>query len=264
MDGDVRWLRVPSSYFLADPCWLSETDGLFVAERLQFRRRVGRIVLCRVAGDKVELLRELDLPRAHYSYPMVYTVRGKTFIVPECAQHQRVSRIEVSTEGEVLSQNALVEGYRIVDPTLFEADGKFWIFGNPLHNWDGELIVLSAPAMDGPWTEAGFSPMAIPNCRGAGRPIRRNGVNYWLTQHNETRYGGGIVVRKIDKIDDDGLEQEPIAILLPDPKGQYPLGMHTVAHGTDHYLIDGLRIIIRPTRPLDVLISRSRRRRRPD
>ena len=32
------------------------------------------------------------------------------------------------------------------------------------------------------------------------------------------------------------------------------MGTHTVAKGDGHYLIDGLRVIFRPTRPLDVLM----------
>src|SRR4051812_6764117 len=58
-DTDICWLEIPSSCFLADPCWLSEPHGLFLAERLEFRRRVGRIVLCRVEGAAVQILCEL-------------------------------------------------------------------------------------------------------------------------------------------------------------------------------------------------------------
>lgn len=200
------------------------------------------------------------MPSGHHSYPMVYRLAGKTFFIPECAEHKRVSCVDINRDGEVIGQRTLVRGHPIVDPTLFEAGGKYWLLGNPLDDWDGKLIVLSSSSLDGPWKEASFSPMTIPNCRGAGKIIHRDGSTYWFTQYNEDRYGGGLVVRRIHGINDDGFDQEPVATLLPRRRGRYPMGTHTVSDGTEHYLIDGLRAIIRPSKPLDVLIARLRRR----
>jgi hypothetical protein len=262
-DEEVLWLRSGKGFFLADPCWISEAERLLTAECFSYRRRIGTIVLAKEADGQVVRIGTIKVDELHHSYPMVYAVGDGYLIIPETAGSNRISAISIDIGGKVIEETAILTGCRLVDPTVFFHHGSYWLFANPLHNFDDELIVFHGDSAVGPWHATALRSLAIPNCRGAGRIFEKDGVLYWPTQYNSHRYGGGVILRRILSLTDTELEHEVVSVILPDPDGSRPLGFHTVCNGEQHYLVDGLDYVFSPLKPVNVLISRARRRLSP-
>jgi hypothetical protein len=261
-DTDVEWLPSSNDFFLADPCWISEADRLFTAECFDYRRRVGSIVLVKENDGKAVAIGTIKVNDVHHSYPMVYAHGANFVIIPESAGCGSINAISVDRRGRVVEELPILSGVRLVDPTVFFHDGAYWMFANPLHNFDDELIVFRAKSIIGPWHSTALTSVSIPNCRGAGRIFRKNGVLYWPTQYNSERYGGGVILRRIKLLSEDEFEHDIVSVILPDPGGSRPLGFHTVTNGERYYMVDGLTYAFSPIKLLRVLGSRVRRRLR--
>jgi hypothetical protein len=260
-ESEVQWLRPAESHFLADPCWVSESQRLLTAECFLYRRRIGSIVLAEQSGDRAIPIGTLKVNEFHHSYPMVYAIDDDTYLViPESAEANHVNAISVDMGGKVKSETAILTGCRLVDPTVFTHNGSHWMFATPLDNFDDELVVFRGDSVVGPWHRTGHGSLAIPNCRGAGRIFEKDGILYWPTQYNSDRYGGGVILRRIVSLTDTELEHEIVSVIMPDPNGSRPLGFHTVCNGEKNYLVDGLAYVFSPLKPAYVLISRGRRR----
>lgn len=261
-DQAVRWLPTDGRYFFADPCWLSEKDRTFVAERFDYRRRIGSLVLAEVSDGRAVPRRSIKLNGVHHSYPMVYASEGRIIIIPESAHGDHVSAIQVTEHGEVLDEFPILGGRGFVDPTVFAHDGSFWMFANPLDDFDDKLVVFRGDSLTGPWIETSFSPLTIPDCRGAGKVFERSGSLIWPTQSNRERYGGGVIFRRILSLSDREMKHDVLSTVVPDPRGSRPLGFHSFSKGEQLHLVDGLRYAFSPLKPLNVMIARYRRRRR--
>ena len=263
-DRDVQWLRSSNDYFLADPCWISESERLFTAECFHYRRRIGSLLLVKESDGKAVPMGTIKVNNVHHSYPMVYPHGDAFLVIPESAGCNSVNAISIDRSGKVIDETPILSGMRLVDPTVFSHGGAYWMFANPLDNFDDELVVFRGESVVGPWYATALGPLSIPNCRGAGRIFAKDGILYWPTQYNSDRYGGGVVLRRIISLTETELEHDVAAVIMPDPKGSRPLGFHTVSNGENHYLVDGLAHAFSPIKPLYVLMSRFQRRlRRP-
>lgn len=260
-DRAVRWLPASGKYFLADPCWLSEQEGVFTAECFDYRRRIGRLVIAKASDGRSVPMETLKLNDVHHSYPMVYTEGDEHLVIPESALSGEVTAMRLNRSGKLLDETTILSGYSLVDPTIFQHDGAYWMFANPLNDFDDKLMVFRGDSLTGPWVETSFSPIAIPNCRGAGKIFERSGRLFWPTQFNSESYGGGLILRRILHLTDREFEHDIASKILPDPRGSRPLGFHSFSKGERHHLVDGLRYRFSPLKLLDVLISRTRRRR---
>lgn len=258
-ESEVQWLPVSGKYYLADPCWVSEKERLFAAECFDYRRRIASLVLAKVVDGQASPIRTIKLSATHLSYPMVYNFGGERVIIPESAQASGVSVMQIDDRGHVTHESRVLSGLQVVDPTVCFHGGSYWMFANPLDNFDNELVVFEAENVYGPWREASYSPMMISNCRGAGRIFEKHGTLYWPTQYNPERYGGGLILRRIVSLDQDRFQHDVVSVIRPDPEGSWPLGFHSISLGEKHHMVDGLRYVFSPLKPVDVLISRARR-----
>ena len=261
-DEEVHWLRSSKAFFLADPCWISEAERLIAAECFHYRRRIGQIILVRESGSRAVSIRTIRASEFHHSFPMVYTFNDACLIIPESAAANQVCAISINSNGKVISEIAILTGCQLVDPIVFCHDGSYWMFANPLHNFDNELVVFRGDSAVGPWHATALWFLPIPNCRGAGRIFEQDGVLYWPTQFNTRRYGGGVILRRIVSLTATQLNHEIVSVIRPDPKGSRPLGFHTVNKGEHQYLVDGLAYRFSPLKPLYVLAARMRRKLR--
>jgi hypothetical protein len=261
-ERNVNWLGSSNDFFLADPCWISEAEGLFAAECFDYRRRIGSIVLAKVANNEALPVGTIKLSDVHHSYPMVYAYGDLLLIIPESADGGSVCAIRLDRGGRAIEETVILSGFHLVDPNVFYHDGSYWMFANPLHNFDDEVTIFFGDSIIGPWHETEHGSLFIPNCRGAGRIFHKDGVLYWPTQLNSERYGGGVILRRINSLSANSFEHDIVSVIRPDPKGSRPLGFHTVTNGERHYLVDGLAYTFSPIKLLHVMISRVRRRLR--
>lgn len=257
-DSEILWIRGSMNYFLADPHWLNEEHNIVICELLNFRKRKGQLAIISLnskAGiEKISIVNSFS---HHYSYPQVVVDKKKKYIVPESALDNRQKLLELDVEGlQVVKEHILLDNCQIVDPTVFYYNNKFWLFANPLSDYNKQLHIYYAEGLKGPWIPSKANPYVIENCRGAGSVFLKENVMYWPTQLNTNVYGGGIIIRRIVALDENSFQYETETVIRPNDQSLYPLGIHTLNIGKNRTLIDGKKRSFHFMKPINVLASR--------
>jgi hypothetical protein len=160
---------------------------------------------------------------SHLSYPFVFEHGGEMWMVPESCSTASVDlyRAERFPDGWV-KQATLVSGVVASDATLFEHDGRWWMFATVQDgggSYSDALHVWSAPELRGPWTPHRRNPVLVDlaTARPGGRVVRRGQKLIRPFQDCRKGYGTALGLAEIIHLDDDRFEQRVETILRPGP-----------------------------------------------
>ena len=243
----------PPDRFWADPFPLHVDGRYFVLfEELIFASPKGRILGFELtksgpAGPPVPVL-ERDY---HLSYPYLFEHEGERYMIPETAGDRSVQLFRaVNAPFEWQLDRVLLSGVKLVDATVVEIDGRWWMFAGAVARGGSrcdELNIYYADTPFGPWCPHRRNPVIsdVRHARPAGRPFQLDGQWYRPAQDCSRRYGYAIALRRITRLDPNEYREETATMLTPDWKHGL-LGTHTIN------AVDGLTVI-------DV----ERRRRKP-
>jgi hypothetical protein len=178
----------------------------------------------------------------HLSYPFLLQHQGDWFMLPECDNGARVEIYRATRfPHEWTQEGELDTGLQLVDATLQEIDGRWWMFGACVdqsgHAWT-ELHVFSASSPFGPFTAHRRNPVVtdVRSARPAGRPFRHGGSWYRPAQDCSRGYGSAISIQRIERLDDRGYAERTVTRLEPRWRGDL-VGTHTIN------AVDGLTVI---------------------
>jgi hypothetical protein len=246
----VQWLSEPSNRFLADPFAIERSDGsglLILAEDYDWRSARGRIASVELSGAIASEPRiQLDLP-CHLSYPYLFRHQGRLYCVPEASQSGAVSLYVLEGHGLELDwrlSQLLIENRRLLDSTLFEHEGRWWLFAtdedegpnSKLHGW-------FADDLRGPWREHPLNPLKtdVRSSRPAGRPFLFEGHLYRPSQDCSKVYGGGVTLNRIETLTPLNFEEVTVRSLAPAKEWPYSAGFHTLCGEGQWTIIDACR-----------------------
>lgn len=163
----------------------------------------------------------LDEP-FHLSYPFVFAWEGKVYLVPETVAAGSV-RVYESTQfpSRWKLKQELIPDVALADPTLFEHEGTWWMFGGKSGTHD-ELRLFYADTPFSKWQEHPQSPLIqgdANRARPGGRVVMVNGQLWRVTQDCDPRYG-------------NALRAYPIVKLSRTEYAEDPTNMKTLLEGT--------------------------------
>jgi hypothetical protein len=227
-----RTLPIPRDYlFLADPFFSRDPPGILV-EALSRRSALGEILLVADEGA-----RRLSRGPLHFSYPGTAESGGEQLVIPEMAQwgEQRFFRIG---EGGLEDAGPLdVEGRpRLIDPTLVEHEGRFYLFGNDEDRGAAALQLWSAESLRGPFRRHPFSPVLISPTGGrmAGALLRAGGRLIRFGQNFSGDYGDGVHAFEVETLNPGEYRERALgAIRFEDRQGP-----HTINFDGGHMVFD--------------------------
>lgn len=242
----VRWLPEPNGGYVADPFAVQHQNGQRIAAEF-FDWRTGR-------GHLVEIDQEIEGRRisafetlrssSHISYPFVLPKDDETYCIPETAEKNRVEAYVAGESRSWKLTSVLIDDFPALDPTVFEYDGRWWLFCTSAEAGANEfLFAWYAKDPLGPWTAHSMNPVKVDirSSRPAGRPFLIAADLIRPAQDCSYHYGGRLVLNRIVQLTPDRFEEEVCGYVSPDPCGRYPVGLHTLnAMGTKS-LIDGAR-----------------------
>jgi hypothetical protein len=244
---EVRWYPVaPGGDFIADPfCLEGEGEVQVLAEYFDAGRRKGRIVATRFREGAFlpGAITILDLPE-HLSYPFLFRWRGDTWMMPEVAESGQIRLYRWDAASSGWSEAAKLLDFPGLDSTLFEHEGRWWLFCTRLgHISEYKLHAWHAPTPLGPWTPHALNPLKcdVHSSRPGGRPFIHNGKLYRPAQNGARTYGGALTLNWVRQLTPTVFEEEVAGALRPDPDGPYPDGLHTLCIAGAMTLIDGKR-----------------------
>jgi hypothetical protein len=201
----------------------------------------------------------------HLSYPFVFEWQGARYMVPESSANRTLDLYRATRfPYEWTWERTLLSGVPLLDATLAEIGGRWWMFANSpavvdatydSSYWD-ELHLFVADTPLGPWTPHRRNPVVsdVRRARPGGRLFQRDGSWYRPAQDCAGRYGAGLSIQRITRIDADAYEEVPVAALTPSWRPGIS-GIHTINAAGGLTVIDVA--VQRPPRPF----ARARRRR---
>jgi hypothetical protein len=202
----------PEYAFFADPT--AADSQTILCEALDARSREGRLVWIR--GGRVTDLDTASIGDRHLSYPHVVADGEDRYLLPEMSYvgPQQLFRFDADDprvgEGVPL---AGLEELRLVDATLLRQDDRWWLFaGVGLDGTDHDTLFLwHATDVTGPYQAHPGNPIVRDPARArmAGPVIRDGHRLLRLGQDNRDRYGDGITVAEITRIDPEAYEETP-------------------------------------------------------
>ena len=221
----AQWQVVsePSTYaFLADP-FPHPRDGILVEA---LRRRDGQGEIVHIADASARLMCE---GAGHFSYPGTICVEGRCFLVPEVAEWSEPRIYRITDNGcEFVRELDIGGSPRLVDPTLHEADGVLYLFGNALAEGTEVLRLWTSTDLFGRFSEHPASPIRISpeGGRMAGAILHIGGRRFRFGQDCTRGYGDGIVVFEICRLSPTDYEEVELrSLAFSGVKGPHTLNL---------------------------------------
>jgi hypothetical protein len=247
--GSVRWLDAPGGdRYLADPAGI-QADGTLWLMAEDYRYSAGRGVIAAralspeglAAGPWQTVIEEPH----HLSYPHVFAHEGEFYCLPESAESGEVVLYRAQAFPQRWVRHAtLLTRFAGIDPTLFRHEGRWWLFSTDLAHGDcSHLHVFHAESLTGPYTPHGNNPVKIDvrGSRPAGPLFQLDGAWIRPAQNDAATYGASIRLNRIMRLTPHAFEEEFVAELLPESRGSFACGLHTI-HGVGTLtLVDGKR-----------------------
>jgi hypothetical protein len=250
--GDVTWLPRRRDTYAADPFGL-DRDGMVDVFFEEYDQRHGRgsIAHVRVGRDGTAFAPETVIDTgSHASYPFLLEAGGEAWLIPETADLREVRlyrAIELPLRWELAAR--LLTGIPVSDPTVIFHEDRWWLFGTSRgRGVNSALRVWHAPALSGPWTRHAQDPVKIDpaSARPAGTPFEHRGSLYRPAQDCSRRYGGRVVVNRIDILTPDRFAETHVAAVEPFAALGYPAGLHTLSGVGRRTLVDGNALHFNP------------------
>lgn len=239
-------LMPPPDRDWADPFALERNGRYFVFfEEVPFASRKGHISVVEVdrAGRASAPVRVLERDY-HLSYPFLFEDGGSLYMIPESAANATVELwrcVDFPTRWR--HEANLLKGARCVDATLHRSGGRWWMFANCAAGesqlFDDELCLFSAERLTGEWQPHPRNPVkSDPRCsRPAGRLFLRDGALYRPAQVCVPRYGAGLAIHRVTKLDAQDYAERTVARVVP-PAASGLLGLHTLNHAGELTVVD--------------------------
>jgi len=183
----------------------------------------------------------LDQPY-HLSYPFVFERDGGVWMIPESSSNRTIELYRAERFPDRWVKHAtLLDNLLADDATLFEKDGRLWLFASirdrQASSWDA-LGLFYADSLTGPWTAHRANPVLLDpaSARPAGALFRRDGQVIRPAQDCARGYGRGLAFCRIDRLDEEGFAQSGLA--RAEPQTGRVQGLHTYNRAGAFEVID--------------------------
>jgi len=223
----------PGTYW-ADP-FVVEHDGerLLFVEEFDLKKKKGHIAVAplHTNGTVAAATTVIDEPH-HLSYPFVFAYENEIYMLPESSDNSTIDLYR-STDFPRSWQRTttLMRDVYAVDSTLFFYRGRWWLFTCLSSHSEApardELFLYYADSpLDTKWTPHPLNPIVSDaRCaRPAGRIFLDGGRIYRPAQDCSRRYGYGLRLMEVVKLNEEEYEECEYKAYLPEGKR---VGIHT-------------------------------------
>ena len=236
LDG-ARFQTLPDDgdRFYADPFAFAHRGRHFVfVEEFPYATGKGVISMAELRADG-----QFETPRVvleephHLSYPQVFEHDGEIYMMPESSAAKELVLYRAAPFPQRwVRDTVLVAGREFNDATLLEQGGRFWLFGTQRCGGGSSsdtMAVYSAPSLHGPWTPHAMNPILIDQsaARPGGRFIEQDGKLLLPVQDGSKKYGGGLGLVQLTRLDDDDVVFSPPVAVSPGAAWEHT-GIHTL------------------------------------
>lgn len=256
----ITWLPEDNIDYAADPFPISINGHLHLFyEQLDFWKGKGELMLLDDLSFKSKKkISPLYNNRVHLSYPHTFTIKGKTYCIPESAEANEVVLYKVNLDQPQKFERlrVLLKG-RFVDSSIIYYNNKYWLFTSKSDEVN-LLYIFYADSLSGHFKAHAQAPVKVSASmrRSAGRLFVANEKLYMPTQNPEKCYGGSVVINEITKLSETEFNCQSVFEIAPQPP--YNAGLHTVNFCNGLLMVDGKRKVVSAFTPLKKLVRKIR------
>ncbi len=247
--GDFSTLASPHGVDYADPFPLELSGRSYLFFETFTHAGDGKIAATAI-GDGLTAEPETVLEGdTHLSYPFLLKRGDDVLMVPESRRLRQVALWRAERFPHIWKrERTLLDHLPATDTTLFERDGRVWLF-TAIAVDDGpavdELHLFWADSLDGDWEPHPLNPVVsdVHRARPAGALFEHDGRLVRPAQDCSRAYGWRVVLNHVELLSQDDYREEPFAILSPRDRGLSQLHTYNVRDGWE--AIDLLRRVPR-------------------
>ena len=186
----------------------------------------------------------------HLSYPFVFEWGGDIYLVPETWGNRTVEAygaVEFPWRWELAA--VLLRNVTAADPTIFEHNGRLWLFAAGLAGlgteWS-ELSLFFADSLFGEWRPHPKNPIVrdVRRARPAGSLFFQRQLLIRPGQDCSARYGHSISLNKVEELSETDYREVPFATILPNWMPRL-CATHTFNQQGEFRVLDGLSLVPR-------------------
>jgi len=238
----------PKDRFWADPFVVARDNRYYIfIEEFLYATKKGHIslIVMNEDGSWEPPVRILEAPY-HLSYPFVFEFENNFYMIPESYDNHTVELyICTALPLKWEFQKNLMENCRAVDATLFQWQGKWWMFANRIETdgastWDELFLHYSDSPLSDNWTPHQRNPIVsdVKSARPAGRLFVRDGRLYRPSQNCSGHYGYGFNICEITKLTETDYEESIVSRVEP-KWDKNIVSTHTINYEDGLTIIDG-------------------------
>lgn len=158
----------------------------------------------------------------HLSYPSIFEWRGQIYMLPESQENGTVEiyrAIDFPYQWE--HAGVLLNNVRAADPTIFDHNGKLWLFAAGFGAEGSESTELSlfwSDSLFGEWHPHPKNPIVcdVRRARPAGSLFFDKGSLIRPGQDCSLRYGYAISLNRVDELSETDYREVPVESILPE------------------------------------------------
>jgi len=243
-----KHITPPKDRFWADPFIVARDNKYYVfIEEFLYATQKGHIslIVMNKDGSFEPPVRVLEAPY-HLSYPFVFEFESNLYLIPESSANRTVELYKCTAfplKWEF--QRNLMNNCQVVDTTLFQWQGKWWMFVNQIQtegasSWDELFLHYSDSPFSANWTPHQRNPVVSDarSARPAGRLFVRNGRLYRPSQNCSGHYGYGFNICEITKLTETEYEEKIVSRVEP-KWDKNIVSTHTINYEDGLTIIDG-------------------------
>ena len=246
---NFKELVPPKDRFWADPHALGIDSTLYIfIEEWIYKKNKGTINVLKISNSGELLSNSIILEKDyHLSYPFIFKDGNDLFMIPETKEAKNIQLLKcvdfpLKWEFETILKNDV----EAVDSTIFKHNNKYWLFANIKENYGAssleELHIFHSDKLKtSNWVAHKANPVIsdVKSARPAGRFFKRNGKVYRPSQINEYRYGYGININEVLKLDENEYLEKKVSEILPNWNNKVK-ATHSFSFDENVLVIDGL------------------------
>jgi len=242
----VKWFPNPDkeTHYLADPFGAIIDGKKYVfMEDYDHSERRGKISY--VSIDKNNNPSEIKTAfekSYHISYPYLFNHNGDVYCIPETYVANNLTLYHLKSPSDWEKKHTIIEGIDVVDASLIQYNGLWWIFFTRVYD-DSNLYIWYSEDLFSTWQPHENNPVKsnIRSSRPGGKMFIHDGKLYRPTQDCENHYGANIVVNQVVTISPTEFAEKTVSIIAPN---EHKLGgVHTLSSLGEITLIDGFKSI---------------------
>jgi hypothetical protein len=181
--------------------------------------------------------------RVHTSYPFLFEHDGSVYMLPETSAANELALYRADPFPRTWRRIAtLLAGVPVVDASLVEHDGRWWIFATRSDLGDNHsLSIWHATELLGPWNAHRGNPVKtdIRSARSGGTPFVIDGTLYRPAQDGSRTYGGRVILNRVERLTTTEFRETPVVSVTPQRGTAYPDGLHTLSAAGRRTIVDG-------------------------